>query len=147
MEKLIFPPFEHRIKIIHGKKTIFDVLRKKYIVLTPEEWVRQHLIHYLINYLHYPKPMMSAEDSLKFNKMMKRSDLIVYNRYGKVFLAVECKAEHIKLGQKSMNQLSVYNQHYKAQYLALTNGKSLIVCQMDYLKNSTQFLDTFPKYA
>ena len=80
MSNLIFPSFESRIKKIHGKTAIFDIIRKKYIILTPEESVRQHLVHYLINSLNYPKSLISVEDGMKVNKMNKRSDVVVYDK-------------------------------------------------------------------
>lgn len=142
----MFPPFERRLKKTNGKHTIFDIIRKKYIVLTPEEWVRQHLIHYLINQLNYPKSLISVEDGMKVNKMIKRSDVVVYNRNGEIFLVVECKSTKIKLNQKSMDQLSIYNQHYKSNYIALTNGLKIFVCQIDYEIKKPLFINHFPEF-
>jgi hypothetical protein len=146
MNELIFPPFEYRIKHINGKKSIFDIIRKKYIVLTPEEIVRQHLVHYLINIKKYPRSLISVEDGMKVNRMMKRSDVVVYDQSGAVFLAAECKSTRIKLNQKSMDQLSIYNQHYKASYLALTNGLDIYICKIDYATKKATFIDNFPDF-
>ena len=146
MDELIFPPFESRIKKNNGKTVIFDVIRKKFTVVTPEEWVRQHLIHFLINQMKYPKSLILVEDGMKVNKMIKRSDVVIYNRSGEIFLAVECKSTRVKLTQKSMDQLSVYNQHYKANYLVLTNGLQLYVCKMDYIGGNSEFMDQFPEF-
>jgi len=146
IDKLIFPPFETRIKKIDGKTAIFDRIRKKYIVLTPEEWIRQHLIHFLINELKYPKSLISVEDGMNINKMQKRSDVVVYDRNGALFLVVECKSAKIKLTQKSMIQLSNYNQYYKAKFLVLTNGLQVIICKVDYINKSIEFLDQFPEF-
>jgi len=147
MEQLVFPPYEHRLKTCEGKQCIFDIIRKKLIVLTPEEWVRQHLVHFLISNMNYPKSLISVEDGMKVNKMQKRSDVVVYGRSGKVFMAVECKAMSVRLTQKSMDQLSIYNQQYKAEYLVLTNGLQVIICKMDYTsKKSHKFMDQFPIY-
>jgi len=146
MSNLIFPSFQSRIKKIQGKTAIFDIIRKKYIVLTPEENVRQHLVHYLINYLNYPKSLISVEDGMKVNKMNKRSDVVVYNKNGEVFLAIECKSEKIKLTQKSMDQLSAYNQHYKATYLALTNGLDVYISKIDYDLKKAEFIKGFPEF-
>ncbi len=131
---------------MHEKTMVFDVLRKKEVVLTPEEWVRQHLIHHLINDLHYPKTLISVEDGLKVSRMQKRSDVVIYNRAGGVFLLAECKAPTVKLHQKSMDQLSVYNQHYRAPFLALTNGLVLFVCSMDYQTLQIDFINRLPDY-
>jgi len=146
MDKLIFPPFEYKIKRNDGKASIFDLIRRKYIVLTPEEWVRQHLIHFLINHREYPKSLISVEDGLKINKMAKRSDLVVYNKQGEIFMLIECKSAKVKLTQKSMDQASIYNQKYKAQYLGLTNGLEIIICKMDYDQKKSVFLDGFPVF-
>lgn len=146
MINLIFPSFEYRTKKVDGKTAIFDILRKKFIILTPEEIVRQHLIHFLINHMNYPKSLIAVEDGLKFNRMIKRSDVVVYNRDGSIFLVIECKSTKVKLTQKSMDQLSVYNQHYKASYLALTNGTALYICAIDYESKKVKFIDEFPVY-
>lgn len=147
MEKLVFPPFEYSLGTKQGKVTIFDIIRRKQIILTPEEWVRQHLVHYFINQLDYPKSLISVEDGLKVNKMQKRSDIIIYNRLGKVFMVVECKAAKIKLNQNSMIQLSTYNQSYNAEYIALTNGLQIYVCRMDYVNKTSDYIDQFPPFS
>lgn len=146
MDQLVFPPFEHRIKTIDGKQCIFDVIRKKFIVLTPEEWIRQHLVHFLISNMNYPKSLISVEDGMKVNRMQKRSDVVVYNRTGEIFMAIECKALSVKLSQKTMDQLSIYNQKYKAEYLVLTNGLQVIICKMNYTSKAHKFVDQFPAY-
>ena len=146
MRGLIFPEFTPRLKKIDDKQAIFDIVRKKFIILTPEEIVRQHLIHFFINQLHYPKSMISVEDGMNVNSMMKRSDVVVYNREGKVFLAAECKSTKVKLTQKSMNQLSVYNQHYQAEFLVLTNGLDAFICKMNYDLKKADFVKEFPAY-
>ena len=147
MEKLIFPPFEYKLGTKQGKVSIFDIIRKKHIILTPEEWVRQNLVHYFINQLDYPKSLISVEDGLKVNKMQKRSDIIIYNRLGKVFMVVECKSAKIKLNQNSMIQLSTYNQNYNAEYIALTNGLQIYVCRMDYKNKTSDYIDQFPPFS
>ena len=144
MDKLIFPPFEYKTKKVGDKTSIFDIIRKKYIVITPEEIVRQHLIHFLINQMNYPKTLIAVEDGLKVNRLQKRSDVVVYNKMGNIFMVVECKSTKVKLSQSSMDQLSIYNQYYKSEYLALTNGIQLYICKMDYQSKRAQFLDDFP---
>lgn len=146
MNNLIFPTFDYKIKHIEGKANIFDIIRKKYIVITPEEWIRQHLIHFLINQMNYPRSLIKVEDGMKLNKMSKRSDLVIYDRKGNIFLVVECKSAKVRITQKSMDQLSNYNQNYKANYLALTNGLVLFVCQMDYKNKTATFIEDFPKF-
>jgi len=146
MEELIFPPFKYRINQENNRSLLFDIIRHKYLVITPEEWVRQHLIHYLISHLDYPKALIKVEDGLKVNKMQKRSDVVVYDRDGKVFMIIECKSHKIKLDQKVMDQLSNYNKKYKASYLAITNGKEVFIAEMDYVKNKSDFINRFPEY-
>jgi len=146
MNELIFPPVEFILSIEQGKTLVFDILRKKNIVLTPEEWVRQHLVHYLIQERGYPKSLMAVEDGLRYARMKKRSDVVVYNRSGEIFMLVECKSPRVKLRQKSMEQLSLYNQHYQASYIVLTNGLSLLVYKMDYNTRHFSVKEDIPDY-
>lgn len=146
MENLIFPSVDFRVRQEAGKTNIFDIIRRKFIVLTPEEWVRQHLVHFMINHLMYPKSLINVEDGLRVNKMQKRSDIVIHDRQGNIFMIVECKSFKVKLKQEAMDQLSNYNQHYKASYLALTNGKELFLCQMDYHRKSAKFISEFPEF-
>ncbi|MDZ7608915.1 MAG: type I restriction enzyme HsdR N-terminal domain-containing protein [Cyclobacteriaceae bacterium] len=146
MDGLVFPPVDLATSVDQGKTFIYDVLRKKNIVLTPEEWVRQHLIHFLIEGKQYPKSLMILEDGMKYAGMKKRSDVVVYDRSGGVFLLAECKSPRVKLHQKSMEQLSLYNQHYKARYLALTNGLALMVYRMDYEHSQYFAAECLPDY-
>jgi hypothetical protein len=122
MFKLNLPDFNFTLRKEEGKVWIFDIIRKKYIVLTPEEWVRQHFIHFLINELNYPKSLFRIEGSLTYNKLQKRSDIVIHDREGKPWMLVECKAPNIKLTQKAFNQVSVYNMTIGARYVAVTNG-------------------------
>lgn len=146
MENLIFPLVDFRVSQEAGKTSVFDIIRRKFIVLTPEEWVRQHLVHFMIDHLKYPKSLINVEDGLRVNKMQKRSDIVIHDRKGNIFMIVECKSFKIKLKQEAMDQLSNYNQRYKATYLALTNGKELFLCQMDYERKSAQFISEFPEF-
>jgi hypothetical protein len=122
MFKLNLPDFNLTVRKEDGKVWIFDIIRKKYIVLTPEEWVRQHFVHYLINELNYPKSLFRIEGSLTYNKLQKRSDIVIHDRNGKPWMLVECKAPNIKLTQKAFNQVSVYNMTIGARFIAVTNG-------------------------
>lgn len=146
MDNYIFPDFQLKTKIINGKTVIFDIIRKKYLILTPEELVRQQVIHFLIHHKNYPKPLIKVEEGMKLNKMIKRSDVVVYKRTGEIFLVIECKSAKVKLTQKSMDQLSIYNQNYQSPYLALTNGISLFVCKIDYETKKYTYIDQFPEY-
>lgn len=122
MIRLNLPEIECNIRKNKGKVEIFDVIRRKFIILTPEEWVRQHVIHFLINERQYPKALMRIEGGLAYNKLNKRSDIVIYNRQGQPYLLVECKTFQRDLTQAAMNQASVYNQQLKARYIMITNG-------------------------
>lgn len=122
------PSFDLKVKKDKGKVYIFDIIRKKYVVLTPEEWVRQHFIHYLTNKLEYPKTLFKIESSLSYNQLQKRSDILVHNREGKAWMLVECKAPEIRLTQKAFNQVAVYNMSIGAKYLVVTNGMIVFCC-------------------
>ena len=145
MFKLNLPDFKLTIRKEDGKVWIFDIIRKKYIVLTPEEWVRQHFIHYLINHLQYPKALFRIEGSLTYNKLQKRSDIVIHDRNGNPWMLVECKAPNIKLTQKAFNQVAVYNMTIGAQFVAVTNGM-VQYCFEPSAKGEANHLNSFPEY-
>lgn len=146
MLRLNLPEFDYKAKSEAGKTYIFDIIRKKYIILTPEEWVRQHFLHYLINYFSYPKALIRIETGHKFNTLQKRSDIIIYDRNGKSFLMVECKAPSEKISQKTFDQIAGYNLTIKAKYVAVTNGLKHFCCQVDDEKNDLTFLKDIPQF-
>ena len=146
MYPLNFPSYDFKIDRISGTLKIFDIVRKKYVYLSPEEWVRQHALHYMIHDLDYPRSLIKIEAGLRYNKMLKRSDIVVYRTTGEVFLLMECKAPTVKINQKTLDQLSIYNEYYKATYLALTNGLNHILAIVDYDSKSYEMLDGFPPY-
>jgi hypothetical protein len=119
---LNLPHFEPNLRQSEGKLWIFDFLRKKYLILTPEEWVRQHWINYLINYQEYPGGLFSMEKGLKYNKLQKRTDLIVLDRSGRSYLLIECKAPEVQLSQKTLSQAMMYNSTVNSPHLVLSNG-------------------------
>ena len=121
MQALNLPQFDYQLRNIKGKPYLLDIIRKKYVQITPEEWVRQHFLHFLIQQ-NYPKTLISIELGHKFNKLQKRSDILVHSRSGAPFLLVECKAPQVNINQQVMEQALFYNQVIKAPYLALTNG-------------------------
>lgn len=125
---------------------IFDVIRKKYVVLTPEEWVRQHFVNYLINTMKYPKALFKVESGLKYNNMQKRSDIVVHNRSGNPWMLIECKSPDIKLTQKAFNQIAVYNMTIGARYLAITNGMLHYCCRAGNTSQDANFLESFPMF-
>ncbi|RIW17381.1 type I restriction endonuclease subunit R [Algoriphagus lacus] len=119
---LNLPHFEPTIRQSDGKLWIFDSLRKKYLVLTPEEWVRQHWTNYLINHQDYPGGLFSLEKGLKYNKLQKRTDLVVFDREGKPYLLVECKAPTIRINDQTLGQAMAYNRELNCPNLILSNG-------------------------
>ncbi len=118
MQALKLPEFDVKIK----GHSIFCLIRKKWIVLTPEEWVRQHFLNLLITHLGYPKGMIKLEHTISYFKNQKRSDIVILDRDGNVFLLVECKSVNVKLDQKVVNQVAEYNKVLDAKFLAITNG-------------------------
>ncbi|MEY4931253.1 MAG: hypothetical protein RI909_1977 [Bacteroidota bacterium] len=146
MFKLNLPDFNLTIRKEEGKVWIFDMIRKKYIVLTPEEWVRQHFIHYLIEDLKYPKALFRIEGSLTYNKLQKRSDIVIHGRDGKPWMLVECKAPNIKLTQKAFNQVAVYNMTIGARFVAVTNGMVQYCFEASVGGGEVKHLTSFPEF-
>jgi predicted type IV restriction endonuclease len=146
MNQLNLPAFEFKLKKEGGKHHILDLIRKKYVVLTPEEWVRQHFVHFLINDLKYPKTLFKVESGLKFNTLSKRSDILIHDREGKPWMLVECKSPDIKLTQKAFNQVAVYNMTIGAKYLAVTNGMVHFCCVTRGIGAEPEFLKDFPPF-
>ncbi len=142
MQYLNLPAFSHQIKESEGKKYIFDVVRKKYVFLSPEEWVRQHLMHYLMMHIQFPKSLIRIESGLNYNKLQKRSDLQVYDRNGNIFLLAECKSPDIKLDEKTVKQVCTYNETIKAPFLLITNGIDLFCWSAE--KDKIEFLEKVP---
>ncbi len=146
MQKLNLPEYEFKTRLNNGKTEIFDEVRKKYLVLTPEEWVRQNLIKYLINDREIPAGLISIEKGLKVNTMNKRTDIIVYNKKGKPGMIVECKATNVKIDQKVFEQIARYNMSLNVALLLVSNGYTHYCCEIDYTKNSFSFLESIPDY-
>lgn len=144
MIALNLPPYDHKIKRKEDKLFIFDILRKKYVFLTPEEWVRQHFVHFLINQYQYPKALMKAEAGLKYNNLPKRTDLVIFDRQGKPYIVVECKDVFVPLTQTVFEQAARYNYVLKAPYLIVVNGLDYHCCQIDHTSQTYQFLQDIP---
>lgn len=140
MLKLNFPEYSFRFKNSENKRLIFDPIRKKYIVLTPEEWVRQHALQYLIQEKGFSASLINVEKQLILNNTKKRYDIVIYNADGSIFLIVECKAPTIEITQETFDQIARYNLVTKATYLMVTNGLSHYYCQMDYEQQRYIFL-------
>ena len=146
MNQLNLPSIEPSIKKEDGKVWIFDIIRKKYVVLTPEEWVRQHFVIHLIQNMRYPKSLFRIEGSLTYNKVQKRSDILVHNRQGKPWMLIECKSSSIKLTQKAFNQIAVYNMTVGAEFLSVTNGMIHYCWRAPKPGEQPVFLDKFPDF-
>ena len=146
MVKLNLPDFSYNLKKDEGKILIFDVIRKKFIVLTPEEWVRQHFINYMIDHLKYPKSLIKIESGLRYNTLQKRTDIVVYNRDGKPWMVVECKAFDQTLDQQTIRQISTYNHTLQANFITITNGMSHLSFEINWKENETRFLESMPVY-
>ncbi|WP_411894952.1 type I restriction enzyme HsdR N-terminal domain-containing protein [Winogradskyella sp. A2] len=146
MQELNFPKFEYRLKSKENKVSIFDVIRKKFIILQPEEWVRQHCVHYLINTKKYPKSLINVEKELNINGLKKRYDIVIFNSDGSIHLIVECKAPSIKIDQSTFDQIARYNLALEATYLMVTNGINHYYCQMDLNEKRYTFLKDISRY-
>ena len=146
MEQLNFPNYRFTLKNRENKTYILDLIRKKNLLLTPEEWVRQHCLHFLITELGYPKSLINVEKQIKLNGQLKRYDIVVYTPQGDVHILVECKAPSIAISQSTFDQIAQYNMTLKSQFLMLSNGKEHYFCVMDFEMKSYKFIKELPKY-
>lgn len=146
VQELNFPSYNFRIKNRENKLLIFDQIRKKFIVLQPEEWVRQHCVAYLIEEKKYPKSLINVEKELNLNGQKKRYDIVVFNSNGKIQIVVECKAPKVNIKQDTFDQIARYNMALEASYLMITNGINHYYCTMDYEHEQYQFLKDIPSY-
>ena len=147
LQQLNFPKFSFRFKNSENKISIFDVIRKKFLVLQPEEWVRQHCVNYLIETKGYPKSWINVEKELKINNLRKRYDIVVFNTDGSILIIIECKAPSIAINQATFDQIAQYNLTLKASYLMVTNGLNHYYCQMDFENKRYNFLKDIPSYS
>ncbi|AUS06620.1 type I restriction enzyme HsdR N-terminal domain-containing protein [Pseudotamlana carrageenivorans] len=146
MQALNFPEYSFRFKSSENKASIFDPIRKKFVVLQPEEWVRQHCIQYLMEVKKFPKLLINVEKELIINSLKKRYDIVVFNTDGSIHLIVECKAPKITINQNTFDQIARYNLELNASYLMVTNGLNHYYCQMDFKNECYQFLENIPNY-
>ena len=144
MQELNFPFYKFQFKNIENKLYIFDEIRKKFVVLQPEEWVRQNTIKYLLEEKKYPKILLNIEKKINVNGLTKRYDIVIYRPNGEIFLIVECKAPQVKITQEVFDQIARYNLQLKAENLMITNGISHYFCQMDYINQQYIFLKDLP---
>lgn len=137
-------PFKPRIAENEGKKQIYDVIRKKFVALTPEEMVRQFFIDFMIRTMNYPTGLIGVEKCVTVNGMRQRADILLYNRSGKPVMIVECKAPHIAVGQETIEQAARYNLSLGVKYLSITNGKTNYCIKLDALGQNHELLSEFP---
>lgn len=145
MLELSLPAFEYKVKKQSGMTMIFDVIRRKYVVLTPEEWVRQHVIHYLAGARHYPLALMAVEREIALYGMRRRFDVVCFDRGGNPYLLIECKAPAVPLSQRVFDQAFRYNLTLAAPYVAITNGVKHYCGKIDRIEGFV-FLDDFPEF-
>jgi len=144
---LNLPPYPFKITDANGQLTLFDVIRKRDIIITPEEWVRQHFVQYLINQKKYPKSLIKLEGGHKLHGMAKRTDIVVYNPAGEKILLVECKAPSVTIDQKTFDQVARYNMVHKVKLLAVTNGLQHYYCVINFEERDYKFIEEMPFYA
>jgi hypothetical protein len=146
MQKLNFPEYSFRFKSSENKTLVFDEIRKKFVVLTPEEWVRLRVVQFLLKEKNYPKSLINVEKQLKLNNTVKRYDVVVFNNDGSIFLIVECKAPSVAITQQTFDQIARYNLALQAEYLMVSNGLEHYYCQMDFENEQYIFLKDIPNY-
>ena len=147
MVPLNFPEYKFRLKSSENNVRIFDSIRKKFVVLQPEEWVRQHVVNYLLEEKSYPKSLVNVEKQLVINDIKKRYDIVVFNSDGSIHILIECKAPKIKIDQTTFDQIARYNLELKADYLMVTNGLDHFYCKMDFTSEKYTFLRDIPDFS
>ena len=147
MQSLNFPVYDFRFKNSENKVHIFDTIRKKFVVLQPEEWVRQNVVQFLIHEKKYPKSLINVEKQLKVNTLKKRYDIVIFDSLGKITLLVECKSPKITMNQETFDQIAKYNMQLKAEFLMVTNGLQHFYCKMDFSKEKYTFLEQIPDFS
>ena len=146
MYQLNLPEYTFRTKTENSKTLIFDSIRKKFVVLTPEEWVRQNFIQYLIQEKKYPQNLMAVEKQVKVNLQQRRFDLLIYRRNGSPYLIAEFKAPNVKITQNAFDQVVRYNMALRVERVVVSNGMQHFACEIDYEKNSYSFLKEIPSF-
>jgi hypothetical protein len=147
MIELKLPTYDTKVKKEGDKLFIFDLIRKKFVALIPEEWVRQHLLNYLIVFKKYPKGLFKIESQHHYHTMAKRTDLLIYDTEAKPWMLAECKSPDVKISASSINQISVYNKTIKAQYLLLCNGIEMYCWKADHESPQYELLKELPEFV
>ena len=146
MQQLNLPPYEIKIRETDGRRTILDILRRKYVALTPEEWVCQHFVHFLIEQKGYPATLLANEVQLNVGNKLLRADSVLYGSDLHPRMIIEYKAPTVSITQKVFDQISVYNMLLKVDYLVVSNGINHYVCKMNYENQKYFFLREIPEY-
>ena len=146
MTRLNLPSFPIRLAGTQEKPKVFDILRSKYVALTPEEWVRQHFVNYLIQHKQYPAAYLANEVNLKIGGKVSRADTVLYDQQLRPLMIIEYKAPHIAISQKIFNQLFAYNLQLHATYLVVSNGLQHYCCMLTHDHEKYVFLDDIPEY-
>lgn len=147
MAQLNLPPYEVRLKEADGHQQIFDVLRRRYVALTPEEWVRQHFVHFLMEHKHYPKGLLGNEIELRIGEKRMRCDTVLYDKTLQPQMIVEYKAPEIEITQRVFNQITAYNMILRVDYLIVSNGLQHYCCRMNKEQHRYEFLREIPDYS
>jgi len=147
MSTLNLPEYNFKYKDDDGKKSIFDEIRKSYVALSPEEWVRQNFLKYLQNEKKFPPTLIAVEKALQVYTLKKRADIVVYNKLGKPILIVECKAPKVKITQDAFDQAARYNIKLQVNYLVITNGLDHYCCRVNLAENNYEFMNEIPNYS
>ncbi|MBR6990722.1 MAG: type I restriction enzyme HsdR N-terminal domain-containing protein [Bacteroidales bacterium] len=135
-----------KLRDSEGRREVFDIVRNRFVALTPEEWVRQHVIHYLHEELGYPLELMQVEGAITLNGMTRRCDIVVYDEEVRPLIIVECKNESVALTQKVLDQACRYNLVLQVPYLCLTNGVGRVCCRVDFAEKKVEMIPKLPNY-
>lgn len=147
MLSLNLPTFDAKVKDKDGRPLIYDPLRRKYVALNPEEWVRQHFVNYLVNQKNYPTELLANEVCIKLNGTSKRCDTVAYNRFLEPIVIVEYKAPTVEITSAVFDQIARYNMVLRVGFLIISNGLSHFCCKIDYTKQTYTFLPDIPEYT
>lgn len=147
MQRLNFPSYTFRVKNSENRTLIFDEIRKKFVVLTPEEWVRQHVVQFLIQEKNYPMSHINVEKQITLNGLKKRYDIVVFKPNGELNVLVECKAPEITISQMTFDQIAQYNFKLNATYLMVTNGFTHFYCKTDFVAEKYEFMQEIPDFS
>lgn len=146
MDTLNLPAYAARLREHSGRREIFDEVRRKFVRLTPEEWVRQHFVQFLIRQQGVPEGLVAIEMGFADHELRRRADVVVFDRTGRPLLMVECKAPTVEIRQDVFDQVARYNRAVQARYLIVTNGHAHFCYVPDYDAGTYRFLDALPRY-